>query len=75
MQTTFITPETIEEVCNEMAPAIERSAHLHNLPYLPIAPSLKAYALLEMNWESFVAAYRRANVTATRSGCNFTYID
>ena len=75
MRQEFLTQSDIEAVCEEMEPAILMSARLHDLPYIPLIPSLRAYALLEMSWPSFVAEYKKAVVTSMRSGCNFAYMD
>jgi hypothetical protein len=58
-----------------MEPAIRDSAHKHNLPYMPLMPSLRAYALIKAHWPSFVHEYRCAVIRAARSGQGYAYID
>jgi hypothetical protein len=71
----FLTHSEVENHCRTLESEIRLAAHLHNLPYVPLIPSVRAYALSEVDWPAFLSEYRRAIITAAHSGLNFAYID
>lgn len=71
----LLTHADIEESCRAAEPDMQFNAHFHNLPYIPLIPSLRAHALLYCDWPQFASEYRRAIVKAIHSGQNFAYID
>lgn len=71
----LVTDKDIQQLLDKAEPAIMFGAHLHNLPYMPVVPSVTAYSLLRTSWRHFLKEYRKAVTTASRSGANFVFID
>lgn len=71
----MLTKEEIDRLISVSEPEIRFTAHINNLPYIPLIPSLRAYALLDYGWPHFAQEYKQAVVVAIHSGQNFAYID
>lgn len=75
MVPVMLTKDEIERLLKVYENEIRFTAHINNLPYIPLLPSLRAYALIDYQWSAFVHEYKQAVIIAVRSGQNFAYID
>jgi hypothetical protein len=71
----LVTDTDIQNLLNNAEPAIILGAHINNLPYMPVVPSIAAYSLLRTSWRHFMREYTEAVTIASESGANFVFID
>lgn len=75
VQFNTTTREEIAKTLNDAEPAMRYAAHDEDRPFMPLLPTLKAFALLNTEWQMFRKAYIKAVDKAAGMGYGFAVIE